>query len=178
MADRRGSRGMKRAAAIAALLCGMAAPAFAGQACNGTVQASTLQAIPNPLVVMFQPMRFDAKARQVAASFTDGLRAGGATVQPNAANVLHLTFLVGTSGGQGPAREYSNFAWTKEPAAAGDGPMTITVSAALTNRGQLTLLWVASLTCQTKTRDPQVLAEEIGQVLGGVLGKQADQKAF
>ena len=166
-----------RIAASAAMLAGLANPALAGQACNGSVQASLLQAVPDPLVVALQNARNTAKAKQAAANFTEGLRAAGLTVQLNGASVLHLTFLVTTLGSGGQLHEYSDFSWTAAPVAAGSPP-TITVTAGLTSRGMATLLWVASLECRVKTRDPTALAKELGQIIGQVLGKQVDQKAF
>ncbi len=165
-------------AASAALLAGLAGPAVAGQACDGAIQASPLQPLPSPLVVAVDYPRKTVKASKVAATFIDGLQSAGVTVQPKAASVLHLTFLITTTGGGGQSHEYTDFSWTAAPGAANGPPPTITVTAGLTRSGQATLLWVASLECKVKTQDPMVLAQELGQVIGQVLGKQLDQKSF
>jgi hypothetical protein len=166
-----------RLAASAALLAGLAGPAMAGQACDGAIEASSLQTLPTPLAISFQDPRNTAKSKTVTASFEDGLRAGGVTVQPDAADVLHLSFLITTASGDN-MHEYSDFSWTAAPGAAAGPPPTLTVTAGLTARGQPTLIWVASLACKIKTQDPTVLAQELGQIIGEVLGKQLDQKSF
>jgi hypothetical protein len=166
-----------RLAAAAALLAGLAGPAMAGQACDGAIEASSLQTLPTPLAIAFTDPRNTAKSKIVTASFEDGLRAGGVTVQPDAADVLHLAFIITTADG-GQTHEYSDFSWTAAPGAAAGPPPTLTVTAGLTVKGQPTLIWVASLACKIKTQDPTVLAQELGQVIGEVLGKQLDQKSF
>jgi hypothetical protein len=165
-----------RAAAAALVLIGLAGPALAGQACDGSGQASPLQNMPSPLIVAFQNTRTSAQAKQAAASFEDGLRAGGVNLQPNAPTLLHLTFLITVMGSSDLPREYTDFSWTAN-AASGVQPI-ITVTAGLTKRGQQTLMWVASLSCKVKTQDRNVLAQELGQVIGEMLSKQLYQKSF
>jgi len=171
-----------RLAASVALLIGlgggiMAGPAMAGDACDGGIEASSLETLPTPLVIAFQDPRNTARSKIVTASFVDGLRAGGVAVQPDAADVLHLSFLI-TTADKGQVRQYSDFSWTTAAGAAAGPPPTLTVTAGLTVKGQPTLIWVASLECKIKTEDPVVLAKELGQVIGEVLGKQLDQKTF
>jgi hypothetical protein len=167
----------ERLAASVVLLAGLGGPALAGEACDGAIEASPLQTLPTPVVITFSSPRDDARAKPVVASFEDGLRAGGVAVQPDAADELRLSFLISTEDG-GQLHEYSDFSWTAAPGAADGPPPTLTVTAGLTAKGQPTPLWVASLQCKIKTRDPVVLAQEIGQVIGEVLGKQLDQKSF
>jgi hypothetical protein len=166
-----------RLAAAAALLIVMGGPAMAGQACDGAIEASALETLPTPLTIAFTDPRDTAKSKIVTASFEDGLRAGGVAVQPDAADVLHLSFLITAASGD-RVHQYSDFSWTAAPGAADGPPPTLTVTAGLTVKGQPTLIWVASLECKIKTLDPTVLAEELGQVIGEVLGKQLDQKSF
>jgi hypothetical protein len=166
-----------RLAMTAALLVTLAGPALAGEACDGAIEASALQTLPTPLAIAFQDPLSTARSKTVTASFEDGLRAGGVAVQPDAADVLHLSFLITTADG-GQMHEYSDFSWTAAPGAAAGPPPTLTVTAGLTARGQPTLVWVASLACKIKTQDPVVLGQELGQVIGEVLGKQLDQKSF
>jgi hypothetical protein len=166
-----------RLAASAALLACLSFPALAGDACDGAVQATGLQPLPNPLTVAFHNPRNTAQASRVGAAFVDGLRAGGVTVQPKGTVVLRLTFLITTADGHSQ-HEYTDFSWTRAPGAANGPPPTITVTAGLSNPGQATLLWVASLECKIKTQDPTVLAQALGQVIGQVLGQHLDQKSF
>jgi hypothetical protein len=171
----------------AALLIGLVAPALvgpalvgpalAGQACDGAIQASALQTLPSPLVVAVQDPRNNAQSKTVVASFEDGLRAGGVTVRPDGASVLHLTFLVSTANG-GQQHQYADFSWASAPEAASGPPPTLTVTAGLSTRGLATLIWVASVECKVKTRDPLALAQELGQLVGQVLGQHLDQKSF
>jgi hypothetical protein len=166
-----------RLVATAALLMALAGPAMAGQACDGAIEASTLQTLPTPLAIAFQDPRNTAKSKIVTASFEDGLRAGGVAVQPDANDVLHMSFLITTADG-GQIQQYSDFSWTAAPGASSGPPPTLTVTAGLTVKGQPTLVWVATIECKIKTQDPAVLAQELGQVIGQVLGKQLDQKSF
>jgi len=163
--------------AAAALLIVIGGPALAGEACDGAIEASSLQTLPTPLAIAFQDPLNTARSKTVTASFEDGLRASGVAVQPNAADVLHLSFLITTADG-GRMQQYSDFSWTAAPGATSGPPPTLTVTAGLTARGQPTLVWVASLECKINTLDPTVLAQELGQVIGEVLGKQLDQKSF
>jgi hypothetical protein len=166
-----------RLAAAAALVVLIAGPAMAGEACDGAIEASALQTLPTPLTIAFTDPRNTARSKVVTASFEDGLRAGGVAVQPDAADVLHLSFVITTASGDG-VHQYSDFSFAAAPGAAAGPPPTLTVTAGLTVKGQPTLIWVASLECMIKTQDPVVLAQELGQVIGEVLGKQLDQKSF
>ncbi len=166
-------------AGLCACLAGPAfsAPAFAGQACDGAIQASALQTMPSPLVIAVQNPRDTAKAKLAEASFVEGLQSAGVTVQPNAMDVMHLTFLISVDNG-GQIHDYTDFSWTSAPGAAQGPPPTLTITAGVTARGQQTPLWIASLECKVKSEDPTVVAKEIGQVIGEVLSKQLGQKTF
>jgi hypothetical protein len=40
------------------------------------------------------------------------------------------------------------------------------------------IVWVASMQCQIKGSDDGQLAQELGSVIGGALGKKVDRQAF
>jgi hypothetical protein len=171
--------GAVRLAAAVALLGCIAAPAMADDdACEGAVQASDLQSLPSPLVVAFAPMRTSPQAERIAAAFDAGLRAGGLTLQPDGASVLRLTFLFTTTGKDGQTHDYSDFEWAAAPGAADAPPPTLTLTAGLTKRGEVNLMWVATLSCTVNSRDPQALAQEVGQAIGEALAKNLSQVSF
>ena len=167
-----------RLAAAAALLVLLTAPALAEEACDGSIQASVLQPLPSPLVVTVENLRNTPNAPKAEASFIDGLRSAGVKVEPDAENVLRLTFLITSTGTAELPHEYTDFSWTAVPGAASGPPPTITVTVGLGGRTRPNLSWVASLACQVNTTDPTMLAQQLGQVIGEVLSKQLSQESF
>ena len=178
MAIRVPAAGLRIASAAtlaAALLCAVS-PARAGDACDGSIQATSLRPLPSPVVLAIQATRTSPQEEKVRTRFADALQAAGVSVQPHADATMRVSFLVTAMDGGRP-RQYTDFSWATGPGAAPLPPiitMTITVS----DPAKGTLLWVASLQCRIKTRDPEALATQIGQVIGQTLGSHINDKSF
>jgi len=170
--------GAARIAAAAVVLAGLAMPALGGEACDGSLQGSRLQSVPDPLTVTVEYPRKTAKAMAAAASFSDGVKAAGVSVVPDGTTTLRLTFLVTAATGAVPVQQFSDFSWAETTASADEPPPTLTVTVGLLSHGLATLLWVASVECKVKTRDANLLARELGQVVGESLGQDVSQKTF
>jgi hypothetical protein len=160
-------------AALAAI--DLSSSAWADRSCAGKLDGSSLQPLANPIVVFFETPAGSTANPGLAQRFIDGLQSAGVSVaQEGQANTrLSMTFSV-TGGAGTPAGNYSDFSWVRGEAAPGEGPWnirgaTLSVSVEATNSASQSLTWIGSLTCTIAAADPNVLAQDLGNIVGGSL---------
>jgi hypothetical protein len=173
--------------------------ASAMTSCQGTYAATSLQPLPDRVVVDLDIHDRSQRNLMLADRFLGGLREAGVVVGQDANVVLHVSTsrLGETSSGasRGAERGYSELGGL-----AGGGmrrtppPLPVTgmstsrsVSAALpllvvrvdaTEGKDARIAWIASVQCRVTGSDDGRLAQELGSVIGGVLGKRLERQAL
>jgi hypothetical protein len=173
--------------------------ASATPSCQGTYAATSLQPLPERMVVDLDIRDRSRRNLMLADRFLRGAREAGIAVGPDANVLLHVSTsrLGETSSGaaRGAERTYSELGGL-----AGGGmrpklpPMPATGTRAsrpaptaqplLVLRMDATVgkdtrsAWIASVQCQMTGSDEGDVAQELGRVIGGALGKRVERQAF
>jgi hypothetical protein len=175
------------------LLAIAASPAaMAMQSCNGTVAATALQAIPEHPTVGLDVRDNSPDTRKLAQRFIAGLRLARVAVgsKPNVLLYVTGSMLDDRSGhGGGSARTYSNLSlfnsgkmptlppMPSEQLRGGPTPPSLpmlSIKAQATVSGSDRVAWVALIQCKRTGPNDGQLATELGQLVGGILGKRVE----
>ena len=194
--DRATARNTMLLAASVMVWCGGAS---ATPSCQGTYAATSLQPLPERMVVDLDIRDRSRRNLMLADRFLRGAREAGIAVGPDANVLLHVSTsrLGETSSGatRGAERTYSELGGL-----AGGGmrpelpPMPATGTRAsrpaptaqplLVLRMDATVgtdtrsAWIASVQCRMTGSDEGDVAQELGRVIGGALGKRVERQAF
>ena len=194
--DRAKARNAMLLAASVMVWCGGAS---ATPSCQGTYAATSLQPLPERMVVDLDIRDRSRRNLMLADRFLRGAREAGIAVGPDANVLLHVSTsrLGETSSGatRGAERTYSELGGL-----AGGGmrpelpPMPATGTRAsrpaptaqplLVLRMDATVgtdtrsAWIASVQCRMTGFDEGDVAQELGRVIGGALGKKVERQAF
>jgi hypothetical protein len=194
--DRATARNAMLLAASVMVWCGGAS---ATPSCQGTYAATSLQPLPERIVVDLDIRDRSRRNLMLADRFLRGAREAGIAVGPDANVLLHVSTsrLGETSSGatRGAERTYSELGGL-----AGGGmrpelpPMPATGTRAsrpaptaqplLVLRMDATVgtdtrsAWIASVQCRMTGSDEGDVAQELGRVIGGALGKKVERQAF
>jgi hypothetical protein len=194
--DRAKARNTMLLAASVMVWCGGAS---ATPSCQGTYAATSLQPLPERMVVDLDIRDRSRRNLMLADRFLRGAREAGIAVGPDANVLLHVSTsrLGETSSGaaRGAERTYSELGGL-----AGGGmrpelpPMPATGTRAsrpappaqplLVLRMDATVgaetrsAWIASVQCRMTGSDEGDVAQELGRVIGGALGKKVERQAF
>ena len=190
------SRNAALLALAATLWCGGASGA---PSCPGTYAATSLQPLPERVVVNLDIRDRSKRNLMLADRFLSGVREAGVTVGQDANVLLHVSTsrLGETSSGaaRGPERSYSELGGLagggrlprlpQMPAAGMRGSRsTPTASPLLALRVDATagkdarIAWIASMQCRVTGSDEGRVAQELGRVIGGALGTRVERQAF
>ena len=190
---------MLLAASVAASVMVWCGGASATPSCQGTYAATSLQPLPERMVVDLDIRDRSRRNLMLADRFLRGAREAGIAVGPDANVLLHVSTsrLGETSSGatRGAERTYSELGGL-----AGGGmrpelpPMPATGTRAsrpaptaqplLVLRMDATVgtdtrsAWIASVQCRMTGSDEGDVAQELGRVIGGALGKKVERQAF
>ena len=193
-----------RATAKSAMLLAASVMVWCGGAratpsCQGTYAATSLQPLPERVVVDLDIRDRSPRNLTLAERFLGGVREAGVAVGQDANVLLHVSTsrLGETSSGatRGAERTYSELGGL-----AGGGmrpklpPMPATGTRAsrpaptaqplLVLRMDATVgtdtrsAWIASVQCRMTGSDEGDVAQELGRVIGGALGKRVERQAF
>ena len=204
MGGMEGGMNRDRATARNAMLLGASVMVWCGGAsatpsCQGTYAATSLQPLPERMVVDLDIRDRSRRNLMLADRFLRGAREAGIAVGPDANVLLHVSTsrLGETSSGatRGAERTYSELGGL-----AGGGmrpelpPMPATGTRAsrpaptaqplLVLRMDATVgtdtrsAWIASVQCRMTGSDEGDVAQELGRVIGGALGKKVERQAF
>ena len=189
----------RNAALLAAGVTVWCGGASATPNCQGTYAATLLQPLPERVVVDLDVRDRSQRNLVLADRFLRGVRAVGIAVGQDANVVLHVSTsrLGATSFGaaRGVEQSYSELGGlagggmrprlpptpatgmgASRPVPAGQPLLVVRVDAI---EGKNTrIVWVASMQCQITGSDGGQLAQELGSVIGGALGKRAERQAF
>ena len=194
--DRATARNAMLLAASVMVWCGGAS---ATPSCQGTYAATSLQPLPGRVVVDLDIRDRSPRNLTLAERFLGGVRGAGVAVGRDANVLLHVSTsqLGETSSGvtRGAERTYSELGGL-----AGGGmrpelpPMPATGTRAsrpappaqplLVLRMDATVgaetrsAWIASVQCRMTGSDEGDVAQELGRVIGGALGKRVERQAF
>ena len=194
--DRAKARNAMLLAASVMVWCGGAS---ATPSCQGTYAATSLQPLPERVVVDLDIRDRSPRILTLAERFLGGVREAGVAVGQDANVLLHVSTsrLGETSSGatRGAERTYSELGGL-----AGGGmrpelpPMPATGTRAsrpaptaqplLVLRMDATVgtdtrsAWIASVQCRMTGSDEGDVAQELGRVIGGALGKKVERQAF
>jgi hypothetical protein len=96
---------------------------------------------------------------------------------PDSSLVLDITFLV-TDYASGSPELHTGFAWMKNRADKVSQPPTIKLTAGLSKKDSNEQMWIATMECRIVSSDPQLIAHDMGLVLGSYFGKQVTTTKF
>jgi hypothetical protein len=169
-------------------------------ACQGSLAATLLHPLPQRIVVDLDVRDRSDRNLMLADRFLQGVREAGVRVGKDATVLLHVsTSRLGESlSGQGGGAER---AYPELGGLAGGGmqpqlpPMPATgLSAAARSRPapppllvlrvdaasgkDARIAWVASVQCRATGSDEGEVAQELGSVIGGALGKRVERQPF
>jgi hypothetical protein len=163
----------------------LSSAAHAQKGCAGTIDGTVLQPLANPTIVSFETAVNSAANPALFQQFIAGLqRAGVATASNGQGNtLLSLTFTLAPSaaGGSGPAAgHYSDFSWASGETAPGAGQWNIrgavlSLSAEATDTRSQSLAWIGTLKCTVMVADPNVVAEDLGDIVGRSIGRPKER---
>jgi hypothetical protein len=166
--------------------------AMAMQSCNGTVAATALQAIPEHPTVGLDTRDNSPDTQKLAQGFIAGLRLAGVAVESKPNVLLYVTGSMlddGSGRGGGSARTYSNLSvfnsgkmpalppMPSEPLRGARTPPSLpmlSIKAQATVSGSDRVAWVALIQCKRTGPNDGQLATELGQLVGGILGKRVE----
>jgi hypothetical protein len=189
----------RSAALLVASVITWSGGASAAPSCQGTYAATSLQPLPERAVVDLDIRDRSQRNLMLADRFLRGVREVGIAVGQDANVLLHVTTsrLGETSSGaaRGAERTYSELGGlagggmrpmlppmpatgvtASRPAPAAQPLLALRVDATV---GKDTRpAWVASVQCQMTGSDDGSVAQELGRVVGGALGKRVERQAF
>nr|WP_294566632.1 hypothetical protein [uncultured Rhodopila sp.] len=194
MPDQVAHRRLRHRRLVLPLLLAIAASpaAMAMQSCNGTVAATALQPIPDHPTVGLDVRDDSADTQKLAQRFNAGLRLAGVAVGSKPNVVLYVTGSTlddGSGRGGGSARTYSDLSVFNSgkmpklppmPSEQSRGDRTppslpmLSIKAQATVSGSDRVAWVALIQCKRTGHNDGQLATELGQLVGGILGKRVE----
>lgn len=190
----------RNAALLAASVMAWGSGASAAPSCQGTYAATSLQPLPERVVVDLDIRDRSPRNLALADRFLRGVREAGVAVGQEANVLLHVnTSRLGqTSSGapRGAERTYSELGGlagggmrptlpplpttgmkASRSAPAAQPLLALRVDA--TEGKNTRIAWIASLQCQLTGRpDDGRVAQELGRIIGGALGKRVERQAF
>jgi hypothetical protein len=189
----------RNAALLAASVMAWGSGVSAAPNCQGTYAATSLQPLPERVVVDLDIRDQSPRNLMLADRFLKGVREAGVAVGQDANVLLHVSTsrLGETSSGatRGAERTYSELGGlagggmrpklppmpatgmrTSRPASPAQPLLVLRVDATIGKDTRIA--WVASVQCQMTGSDEGSVAQELGRVLGGALGKKAERQAF
>jgi len=189
----------RNAALLAASVLALCSGASAAPNCQGTYASTSLQPLPERVVVDLDIRDRSPRNLMLADRFLRGVREAGVVVGQGANVLLHVSTsrLGETSSGatRGAERSYSELGGlagggmrpslsplpatsmrASRSAPAAQPLLALRVDA--TESKNTRIAWIASLQCQMTGSDDGGVAQELGRVIGGVLGKGVERQAF
>ena len=190
----------RNAVLLAASVMARGSGANAAPRCQGTYAATSLQPLPERVVVDLDIRDRSPRNLMLADRFLRGVREAGVAVAQDANVLLHVSTsrLGETSSGapRGAERTYSELGGLagggmrprlsplpttgmKASRSAPSAQPLLALRVDATEGKNTRIAWVASLQCQMTGRpDDGGVAQELGRVIGGALGKRVERQAF
>jgi hypothetical protein len=189
----------RNAMLLAASVTAWGSGASAAPSCQGTYAATSLQPLPERVVVDLDIRDRSPRNLTLAERFLGGVREAGVAVGQDANVLLHVSTsrLGETSSGatRGAERTYSELGGlagggmrprlpplpttgmrASRSAPAAQPLLVLRVDA--TEGKSTRIAWIATLQCQMTGSDDGGVAQELGRVIGGALGKRVERQAF
>ena len=187
----------RTAALLAVSVMAWCGGACAAPSCQGTYAATSLQPLPDRMVVDLDIRDRSQRNLVLADRFLAGVREAGIAVGQDANVVLHVSTsrLGETSSGaaRGAEQTYSELGGLaggsmrprlppmpatgmRASRAAAQPLLALRVDA--TEGKNTRIAWIATLQCQVTGSDEGKVAQELGRVIGSALGKRVERQAF
>lgn len=195
-----GSPGIGRRFAYVLVLLFTSAGALpaAAQRCAGTYAATALHPLPQPTIVGLDIRDQSPENLRLGRRFMQGARDGGAKIDgtPTAMISINYSLLglgVGLDARNDGGRDYEDFGGMAggisrsapretrmrlRPPVHPHAPVTLALRAEVVKPGTTQILWVLSLQCQMTEQEPNMLAYDVGRVVGEALGHTVPRRAF
>jgi hypothetical protein len=187
------------AALLVASVMAWCGGASAAPSCQGTYAATSLQPLPERVVLDLDIRDRSQRNLMLADRFLEGVRTAGIAVGQNANVLLHVSTsrLGETSSGaaRGAERTYSELGGlagggmrpklpqmpatgmrTSRPASPAQPLLVLRVDATVGKDARIA--WITTVQCQMTGSDEGSAAQELGRVIGGALGKRVERQAF
>ena len=169
-----------------------------GEVCHGTLVATALRPLPQPLVIALELRDPSDRNKELAALFTASMRSAGTKVDGAASARLHLTYSImggaqdrGGMGGVehsiddlGSVSDLGGQALPQMPSRRFARPAPTPVSGLLFLRAEISALgservdWVASVQCQVGAATAEDLASQMGRLIGEAAGRSVPRASF
>jgi hypothetical protein len=196
---KRGRTAARNAALLAASAMSWCGEASATPNCQGTYAATSLQPLPERVVINLDIRDRSQRNLMLADRFLSGVRQAGVVVGQDANVLLHVSTsqLGETSSGatRGAERNYSELGGLagggmrpqlppmpatdmRAPRPAQTARPLLVLRVDATEGKNSRISWIASLQCQMTGSDEGGVAQELGRVVGGALGKRVERQAF
>jgi hypothetical protein len=180
-------------AAVEILAVALAGPAAAMTTCEGTYSAMALLPLPAAIVIGVDVHDRSPENLRLAERFLAGIRKAGVAVGPEPNVLLHvgtsrynlplgsrearnLPELSGLQGGVEvglPAMPDTRFGTPR--AVSSPPPLNLRVDATEGQKPRIS--WTAVVQCRRTSADNGALAEDLGRLIGGALGRRIDRGA-
>lgn len=200
-------RGAAAALALgAAMLLAITASAVAMESCTGQYSATSLQPLPQPAIIGLDLHSSTPVNASLGQAFTRGMREAGVQVSGTPTARISVTWQavgqgagnpsgagLGTGGGagwqtwsggaRGGLQGGMSAALPDFPDARMFAPRQSARSALLMLRaevrkvGSQSVAWVATVQCTVQSADSELLANQLGRLLGGAIGRRVSQGA-
>ncbi len=165
--------------------------------CDGSYSANLLHALPDRPVVGLDVRNPSPRNQRLADRFLAGIRTAGVATGTNPNVMLHVTTsqIIDTVGGSArrPERRSAGLSALQSgnlrtlPAMPGNRITTprpsrtsplldLRVDATRSNESRIS--WVAHVQCRATGRDEGQLAQDLGRVIGGALGRRIDRRGL
>lgn len=166
------------AAAMVVLVAAAPSAARAAGGCHGTYTASSLAALPSPLVVGADSLPADGNRGALAAAFVAAMQGVGLNFSGTPNVQLDLAGNMVAPLSNAPAQSYV-FDWGADPS-PGAPPIlgsTFDLSVSLMDVASSSIAWTGTISCTVATNDRIALARDMGALVGATIGKSfADRK--
>jgi hypothetical protein len=166
------------------------------QTCRGSLSATLLQPLPSSIVAGLDVHDRSARNLKLADRFMIGVRDAGVAVGPQPNLLLHVDMSVlgkgGTSSNRMVERNYPDLSGLRAGSQVSLAPIPSAGLSTTTRRAPPTppllflridasldtetrISWIASVQCQMIGTDEGLLAQQLGRVVGGVLGQRIER---
>jgi len=166
---------------------------MAMDSCSGTYSATLIKPLPDPLVVALLVRDDSPRNLALAAKFKAGMQSAGLAV--SGTPTAQLSLIATLQGGMYDAAPVpsadDSFSWMgggiqlQSPDESRFGrpspnapPRSLQLRVDVRAEAGGPVAWVATLRCAMQSNDEQLLAYDIGVVIGHAMGQRADQIPF
>ena len=151
--------------------------------CSGTMSASLLRPLAQPLVVSLERPKEFAANPELLEAFVNGLQSAGAELASKGPGTTNIDLSFSVRGKAGKSKTYRNLTWLRSQRVPGGierapqgAHVDMTVYAH--DASSRSLVWTGAISCIVQTDNVAALAEGLGRIVGRSLGKSMAKSAL